>query len=41
MCGPKFCSINYSQKVDEYNRKIHEDEKEDYSELVAKQISIK
>jgi phosphomethylpyrimidine synthase len=23
MCGPKFCSMNYSAKVDEYNRTVH------------------
>ncbi|HEX3376198.1 MAG TPA: phosphomethylpyrimidine synthase ThiC, partial [Candidatus Acidoferrales bacterium] len=34
MCGPKFCSMNYSSKVDEYNREVHGLEKKDYSELV-------
>src|SRR3954454_12940982 len=34
MCGPKFCSMNYSSKVDEYNKKVHGLEKKDYSELV-------
>jgi phosphomethylpyrimidine synthase len=41
MCGPKFCSMNYSQKVDEYNKKVHGVEKKDYSELVDKLISLK
>ena len=36
MCGPKFCSMNYSSKVDEYNREVHGLEKRDYSELVAR-----
>ncbi|MBV8207383.1 MAG: phosphomethylpyrimidine synthase ThiC [Acidobacteria bacterium] len=36
MCGPKFCSMNYSSKVDEYNRTVHGLEKVDYSALVAK-----
>jgi phosphomethylpyrimidine synthase len=36
MCGPKFCSMNYSAKVDEYNRQVHGLEKKDYSELVEK-----
>ena len=36
MCGPKFCSMNYSSKVDEYNREVHGLEKKDYSDLVAK-----
>jgi len=34
MCGPKFCSMNYSSKVDEYNKQVHGLEKKDYSELV-------
>jgi phosphomethylpyrimidine synthase len=36
MCGPKFCSMNYSSRVDEYNREVHGLEKKDYSELVQK-----
>ena len=36
MCGPKFCSMNYSQKVDDYNRSVHGVEKKDYSLLVEK-----
>ena len=36
MCGPKFCSMNYSSKVDEYNREVHGLEKTDYSQLVEK-----
>jgi len=36
MCGPKFCSMNYSAKVDEYNRQVHGLEKKNYSELVEK-----
>ena len=34
MCGPKFCSMNYSSKVDEYNKQVHGIEKKDYSQLV-------
>ena len=41
MCGPKFCSMNYSSKVDEYNKKEHGLEKADYSELVDKLVTIK
>jgi len=33
MCGPKFCSMNYSAKVDEYNRTVHGIERKD-GELV-------
>ncbi len=39
MCGPKFCSMNYSSKVDEYNKQVHGLEKKDYSELITK-ISV-
>jgi phosphomethylpyrimidine synthase len=41
MCGPKFCSMNYSAKVDEYNKQVHGIEKKDYSELVKKLVAIK
>jgi len=33
MCGPKFCSMNYSSKIDEYNR-TQGVEKADHSDLV-------
>jgi phosphomethylpyrimidine synthase len=36
MCGPKFCSMNYSQKVDEFNKQVYGIEKKDYSELVER-----
>jgi len=41
MCGPKFCSMNYSSKVDEYNKQVHGIEKKDYSELVDKLVTLK
>ncbi len=41
MCGPKFCSMNYSSKVDEYNKQVHGLEKKDYSELVDRLVTIK
>src|SRR2546421_1192896 len=41
MCGPKFCSMNYSSKVDEYNRQVHGIEKKDYSELVERLVTLK
>jgi len=41
MCGPKFCSMNYSSKVDEYNKEVHGLEKQDYSELVDKLVDAK
>jgi phosphomethylpyrimidine synthase len=36
MCGPKFCSMNYSSKVDEFNKRVHGVEKKDYSDLVER-----
>jgi phosphomethylpyrimidine synthase len=41
MCGPKFCSMNYSSKVDDYNKEVHGLEKKDYSELVDRLVSLK
>jgi phosphomethylpyrimidine synthase len=41
MCGPKFCSMNYSSKIDEYNKTVHGIEKKDYTELVNKLVEIK
>jgi phosphomethylpyrimidine synthase len=41
MCGPKFCSMNYSSKVDEYNRTVHGLEKKDYSDMVERLITLK
>ncbi|HXY49569.1 MAG TPA: phosphomethylpyrimidine synthase ThiC [Terriglobales bacterium] len=41
MCGPKFCSMNYSSKVDEYNQQVHGLQKKDYSELVEKLVTLK
>jgi phosphomethylpyrimidine synthase len=41
MCGPKFCSMNYSSKVDDYNREVHGLEKKDYSDLVDRLVPLK
>ncbi|MBV8437962.1 MAG: phosphomethylpyrimidine synthase ThiC [Silvibacterium sp.] len=44
MCGPKFCSMNWSSKVDEFNKEVHGLEKKDLSELVtlqAQQLAAK
>ncbi len=37
MCGPKFCSMNWSSKVDEFNKEVHGLEKRDLSQLVILQ----
>jgi phosphomethylpyrimidine synthase len=39
MCGPKFCSMNWSSKVDEFNRKEHGLEKQDLTQLVSAQLA--
>jgi phosphomethylpyrimidine synthase len=41
MCGPKFCSMNYSQKVDDFNKQVYGIEKADYSQLVEKIAAVK
>jgi phosphomethylpyrimidine synthase len=41
MCGPKFCSMNYSSKVDEYNKTVHGLVKVDLSNLVEQQLAAK
>jgi phosphomethylpyrimidine synthase len=35
MCGPKFCSMNYSGKIDEYNKQVHGIEKKKVPELTT------
>lgn len=37
MCGPKFCSMNWSSKVDEFNKQVHGLEKQDLTQLVTLQ----
>src|SRR5450432_522269 len=37
----KFCSMNYSQKVDEFNKRVYGIEKTDYSGLVDKIVAAK
>ena len=41
MCGPKFCSMNYSTKVDDYNREVHGLEKKDFSDVVDRLMTTK
>jgi phosphomethylpyrimidine synthase len=40
MCGPKFCSMNWSTKVDEFNKQAHGLEKRDLSALVEEQARL-
>jgi phosphomethylpyrimidine synthase len=39
MCGPKFCSMNWSTKVDQFNKEVHGLEKRDLTELVTLQAA--
>ena len=39
MCGPKFCSMNWSSKVDTFNKEVHGLEKRDLTELVTLQTA--
>jgi phosphomethylpyrimidine synthase len=41
MCGPKFCSMNYSSKVDEYIKQVSGAEKKDFSKLADSLVNIK
>jgi len=41
LAKPKFCSMNHSSKVDEYNKEVHGIAKKDYSELVERIVSLK
>src|SRR5712671_2430120 len=38
MCGPKFCSMNYSSKVDDFNKRVHGLEKKDLSGLMEENL---
>jgi phosphomethylpyrimidine synthase len=40
MCGPKFCSMNWSSKVDEFNKLKHGLEKQDLTQLVTDQMLL-
>lgn len=41
MCGPKFCSMNYSSKVDEYNKQVHGLVKVDHAPLMEKELAAR
>jgi phosphomethylpyrimidine synthase len=38
MCGPKFCSMNWSSKVDEFNKQVHGLAKKDLSGLMQENL---
>jgi phosphomethylpyrimidine synthase len=39
--SPEICAMNYSSKVDEYNKQVHGIEKKDYSEAVDRLVTLK
>ena len=41
MCGPKFCSMNWSSKVDEFNAKEHGLKKPDLTQIVTEQMALR
>jgi phosphomethylpyrimidine synthase len=41
MCGPKFCSMNYSSKIDEYNKKVHGIDKTELGAEPQKLVTLK
>ncbi len=41
MCGPKFCSMNWSSKVDEFNEREHGLVKQDLTQIVTEQMALR
>src|ERR1700732_3128873 len=41
MCGPKFCSMNWSSKVDEFNAREHGLHKPDLTQIVTEQMAMR
>src|SRR3979411_2374204 len=41
MCGPKFCSMNWSSKVDEFNAREHGLKKPDLTQIVTEQMALR
>ena len=41
MCGPKFCSMNWSSKVDEFNAREHRLKKPDLTQIVTEQMALR
>src|ERR1700729_2390549 len=41
MCGPKFCSMNWSSKVDEFNKREHGLVKPDLTQIVTEQMALR
>src|SRR6202048_3260506 len=41
MCGPKFCSMNWSSKVDKFNEEVHGLKKPDLTQIVTEQMAMR
>ncbi len=41
MCGPKFCSMNWSSKVDKFNEEVHGLKKPDLTQIVTEQMALR
>jgi phosphomethylpyrimidine synthase len=41
MCGPKFCSMNWSSKVDKFNEEVHGLKKQDLTQIVTEQMALR
>ena len=41
MCGPKFCSMNWSSKVDKFNEQEHGLKKPDLTQIVTDQMALR
>src|SRR6201987_6116222 len=41
MCGPKFCSMNWSNKVDKFNEEQHGLKKPDLTQIVTEQMALR
>src|SRR5947209_5693143 len=41
MCGPKFCSMNWSSKVDQFNEREHGLKKPDLTQIVTEQMALR
>jgi phosphomethylpyrimidine synthase len=41
MCGPKFCSMNWSSKVDKFNEQEHGLKKPDLTQILTDQMALR
>jgi len=41
MCGPKFCSMNWSRKVDKFNERCTALKKPDLTQIMTEQLATR